>query len=84
MNFLLIMILQYLEKMQLLYDGKAKEAKVNIVGACGWDSIPADMGTTFTRDNFEGDLNSVESYVSVKPGPEVCCASTLHICQTGM
>lgn len=61
---------QYLENMQLLYTGKAKEAGVYIVGSCGFDSIPADMGLEFTRSKFDGDLNSVEAYIKVKAGPE--------------
>ena len=40
--------------MQLLYSGKAKEAGVYIIGACGFDSIPSDMGVAFTKQNFSG------------------------------
>ena len=42
--------------MQLLYGGKAKEAGVYIIGACGFDSVPSDMGVAFTRDNFKGNV----------------------------
>lgn len=61
---------QYLEKMQLLYGGKAREAGLYIIGACGFDSVPSDMGVAFTRDNFAGDLNSIEFYVRAIAGPE--------------
>ncbi|XP_041353801.1 saccharopine dehydrogenase-like oxidoreductase [Gigantopelta aegis] len=54
----------YLEKTQLLYTAKAREAGVYIVGSCGFDSIPAEMGVVFTKKNFDGDLNSIECFVS--------------------
>ncbi|KAK7103671.1 saccharopine dehydrogenase-like oxidoreductase isoform X2 [Littorina saxatilis] len=61
---------QYLEKMQLLYNAKAREAGVYIIGACGFDSIPADMGILFTRNKFQGDLNAVEGFLNLSPGPD--------------
>jgi len=45
---------QFLEKMQLLYHKEAEAKGVYIVGACGFDSIPADMGTVFLQNNFKG------------------------------
>lgn len=61
---------EFLEKMALLYNKKAQEAGIYIVGACGFDSIPADMGVLYTADKFEGDLNSVEGYLSCQGGEE--------------
>ncbi|XP_074660524.1 saccharopine dehydrogenase-like oxidoreductase [Tubulanus polymorphus] len=61
---------QFLEKMQLLYNTKAKESSIYVVGACGWDSIPADMGVVYLQQNFDGDLNSVENFVGGKSGPK--------------
>lgn len=61
---------QYLERMQLLYSGKAREAGVYIVGACGFDSVPSDMGVVYTTNTFKGDLNSVEFYITINPGPD--------------
>lgn len=40
--------------MQLNYHDQAAEKGVYIVGACGFDSIPADMGVIYTRDQFKG------------------------------
>lgn len=54
---------QYLEKMQLMYNNKAKESKVYVIGACGFDSIPAEMGIVYAQQNFKGEINSVESYL---------------------
>ena len=42
--------------MQLLYNGKAKEAGVAIIGAVGFDSIPAEMGLRFTHEQFSGGI----------------------------
>jgi len=62
---------QYLEKMQLLYNGKAKDNNVCIVGAVGFDSIPAEMGLLYTYKQFTGgELSNVESFFSTKSGPE--------------
>ncbi|CAG0886071.1 unnamed protein product [Darwinula stevensoni] len=59
----------FLEKMQLDYHEQAEAKGVYIVGACGFDSIPGDMGTIFLQDNFEGELNSVETYLKTEQGP---------------
>lgn len=40
--------------MQLNYHDQAAEKGVYIVGSCGFDSIPADMGVIYTRDQFKG------------------------------
>ncbi|XP_016839585.1 saccharopine dehydrogenase-like oxidoreductase isoform X1 [Nasonia vitripennis] len=55
---------QYMEKMQLEYNKKAQDAGVYIISACGFDSIPADLGLIFTQNKFEGDVNSVETYLN--------------------
>lgn len=57
---------QFLEGMQLKYYEEAKRKGVYIVGASGWDSVPADVGTTWTKQQFSGDLHSVEIIVSAK------------------
>uniref|UniRef100_A0A8B9J4K7 Saccharopine dehydrogenase-like oxidoreductase n=1 Tax=Astyanax mexicanus TaxID=7994 RepID=A0A8B9J4K7_ASTMX len=64
---------QFLEGMQLKYDGEAGEKGVYIVGSCGFDSIPADLGILFTRDQFKGTLTSVESFLTASAGPEGAC-----------
>ena len=45
---------QYLEQAQLEYSEAAHKAGVHVVGSCGFDSIPADLGTTFLQETFEG------------------------------
>lgn len=54
---------QYMENMQLKYDKAAAEKNIYIVSACGFDSIPADLGTVFVEKNFNGVINSVETYL---------------------
>ncbi|XP_023292235.2 saccharopine dehydrogenase-like oxidoreductase [Lucilia cuprina] len=62
---------QYMETMQLKYHAKAQEKGVYIISACGFDSIPADMGVVFIEKNFDGVVNSVETYLKsyTKGGP---------------
>ncbi|XP_059479914.1 saccharopine dehydrogenase-like oxidoreductase [Neocloeon triangulifer] len=55
---------QYMEKMQLLYNKKAQEKGIYIVSACGFDSIPAEIGSQFFSKQFEGEPNAVETYLT--------------------
>ncbi|XP_072712620.1 saccharopine dehydrogenase-like oxidoreductase isoform X2 [Ciconia boyciana] len=64
---------QFLEEMYLKYNKKAAEKGVYIIGSCGFDTIPADMGVLYARDKLKGTLTAVESFLSVKSGPEGCC-----------
>lgn len=52
-----------METMQLKYNEQARAKGIYIVSACGFDSIPADMGTVFLQENFNGTVNSVETYL---------------------
>lgn len=54
---------QFLEGIQLKYHKSALDAGVLIIGACGFDSIPVDCGVNFLKDNFQGELAWVESYI---------------------
>lgn len=51
--------------MQLEYNKAAQEAGVYIVSACGFDSIPADLGIIFTQQKFGGEVNTIETYLKV-------------------
>ncbi|XP_014805886.1 PREDICTED: saccharopine dehydrogenase-like oxidoreductase, partial [Calidris pugnax] len=64
---------QFLEGMYLKYNEKAAEKGVYVIGSCGFDSIPADMGVLYTRDKLKGTLTGVESFLTVKSGPEGAC-----------
>lgn len=54
---------QYMEKIQVEYNEAAAEKCVYIVSACGFDSIPADIGVLHFIDQFGGEVNAVETYV---------------------
>ena len=64
-NMLFFFKLQFLERMQLEYNQAAQDKKIWVVGACGFDSIPADMGTVFLEEKFEGQVNSVETFLNI-------------------
>lgn len=68
---------QYMETMQLNYHEAAKAKGVYIVSACGLDSIPVDLGLIFLQQNFEGTLNSVETYLAsdIESGTDTSGAS---------
>ena len=66
---------QFLENMLLKYDEGAKKSDVYIVGACGFDSIPSDLGVMFAKQEFSGTLNGLEAYLKVNSGPS---GSGLH------
>ncbi|XP_058793881.1 saccharopine dehydrogenase-like oxidoreductase isoform X2 [Phymastichus coffea] len=55
---------EYMERMQLEYNKAAEEAGIYVVSACGFDSIPFEMGIAFTDDKFSGQVNSIETYLS--------------------
>ena len=40
--------------------------QVYIVGACGFDSIPSDVGQMFLTQKMGGDVNSIETYLKVE------------------
>ncbi|KAF7286971.1 hypothetical protein GWI33_002816 [Rhynchophorus ferrugineus] len=54
---------EYMEKMQLEYHDAAVKKGVYAISACGFDSIPSDLGIVFLQQSFSGTLNSVETYL---------------------
>ncbi|XP_062293570.1 saccharopine dehydrogenase b [Scomber scombrus] len=61
---------QFLERMQLEYHAKASERGVYVIGSCGFDSIPADLGILYTQKQFKGTLTAVESFLVISSGSE--------------
>lgn len=59
----------FLESMQMKYDELARKNGVYIIGACGWDSIPCDLGINFLKKSFNGQLNHAETFVQLNSGP---------------
>ncbi|KAK4882003.1 hypothetical protein RN001_005322 [Aquatica leii] len=66
---------QYMEQMQLNYHKAAQEKGIYIISACGFDSIPCDLGLLYTAQQFEGTLNSVEVYFQLQGGSNSSGAS---------
>ncbi|XP_019713609.1 saccharopine dehydrogenase b isoform X2 [Hippocampus comes] len=64
---------QFLERMQLEYHTKASATGVYVIGSCGFDSIPADLGILYTQSHFKGTLTAVESFLTISSGPEGTC-----------
>lgn len=45
--------------MQFKYHDEAVSKGIHVIGTCGFDSIPADMGVVFAQENFPGGLGKV-------------------------
>ncbi|XP_023224374.1 saccharopine dehydrogenase-like oxidoreductase [Centruroides sculpturatus] len=76
----------FLEGMQLKYHEEAIQKGIYIIGACGFDSIPCDLGVSLVKKKFQGDLNSVETYLEFNSGPqgETINAGTWHSVVNGI
>jgi short subunit dehydrogenase-like uncharacterized protein len=46
---------EFLEKIQLKYNQTALEKNVYVIGSCGYDSVPADIGVLFTKQAFQSN-----------------------------
>ena len=59
---------EFMEKMEEKYHDAAKEAGCFVVTGCGFDSVPADMGTLFTQKQFKAPAvcTVVEAHLSMK------------------
>ncbi|XP_008200966.1 saccharopine dehydrogenase-like oxidoreductase isoform X1 [Tribolium castaneum] len=68
----------YMEAMQLKYHSQAQEKGVYIISACGFDSIPADLGVVFLQKKFNGTLNSAITILDVWEEGEPTPGSTLN------
>lgn len=69
---------QYMERMQLQYNEQAQEKGVYVVSACGFDSIPADMGTVFLEKQFDGVVNSVETFLETSSKSKSTGGAVIH------
>lgn len=56
---------EFMQTCQIKYHKEAEEKGIHIVSACGFDSIPADMGLEILREKFPGVLTAAESYIHV-------------------
>lgn len=60
---------EFLEEMQFKYHDEAVKNGIHVIGTCGFDSIPADMGVVFAQENFPGELCHLESFLTMHSGP---------------
>lgn len=56
-----------MEQMQSKYNDAAKAKGIYIISACGFESIPVDMGIVFLEKEFKGVVNTVETYLRSYP-----------------
>ncbi|KAG0088453.1 hypothetical protein BGZ92_006157 [Podila epicladia] len=62
---------EFFEGMAMKYHDRAKENQVSIVHVCGFDSIPADMGVLFTKQQMEKNHalpSSIEMFFKIHTG----------------
>lgn len=62
---------EFIESLFLKYGDAAKAAGCSVVPSCGFDSVPADLGSSFAQQLFEnegGCCNAIESYFNMKMG----------------
>lgn len=64
---------QFLELMYWKYHDKAAAKGVYVIGSCGFDSIPADLGVIYTKNKMNGTLTTLESFLTIQSGPEGLC-----------
>lgn len=60
----------YLEETQAKYFHDARDRGIYIVQSCGYDSIPADLGTAVLKKEFNGTLESVKIFTKILSGPQ--------------
>lgn len=60
-----------METVAIRYDEEARDAGIYIVSACGFDSIPNDLGTLLLQRTFNGELAYVESYMTISSGVSI-------------
>ena len=62
---------QFLEEMAFTYDARAIVSGSYVVGACGFDSVPSDLGVEFARKSMRnGRLCAAAGYLNVEAGPK--------------
>ncbi|MED6131555.1 hypothetical protein PIB30_010875 [Stylosanthes scabra] len=59
---------EFMERMEAKYHDRAVESGALVVSACGFDSVPAELGMMFNSRQWvePAVVNSVEAYVSLK------------------
>ena len=64
---------QFIEGMYEKYDALAQKNGVTVIPACGFDSMPAELGTMTAKEEFKkagGAVHDIEMFISSKSGPQ--------------
>mmetsp|Transcript_16515 Transcript_16515/g.20782 ORF Transcript_16515/g.20782 Transcript_16515/m.20782 type:complete len:452 (-) Transcript_16515:186-1541(-) len=61
---------EFIERMRLFYHQKALDKGVLVVNSCGFDSVPADIGSMFNASQFpeSGGAASIEAFIMTAAG----------------
>lgn len=64
---------EFMERMELLYHDKAVASAALVVSACGFDSVPAELGFLFHSRQWVGPSapNRVEAYLSLESDKKI-------------
>lgn len=49
------------------YDNIARQAGVFVINACGFDSIPNDLGVVYLENNFDGKYVWKRLFLVIRP-----------------
>lgn len=61
---------EFIEAIELEYDDEAREKGVFVASACGFDSVPVDIGNALVRSAFPAKrCCSVETFIELHSGP---------------
>lgn len=74
---------EFVDRMYLAHDARARETGARIVHCCGFDSIPSDLGVYFTVQQLpEGVPIKIEGYLRVHGKPSGGTATTMRMMMT--
>lgn len=71
---------EFIEAMELRYNEAASHSGSIVISACGFDSIPSEIGLNFLRDNFRGELQRAEAFLSINAASGYCGHATTWDC----
>jgi len=61
---------QYLETVQLKFHEEAAQKGIYVIGSCGFDSIPSDVGQMVVHRSMDGPVNTIETYLHTTTPPD--------------
>lgn len=72
---------KFIEDMFLKYNATAKDKGIQIIHACAFDSVPADLGALFVTRLFDkNECNSIESFLQISSKNGFCLHATTYEC----